>query len=473
MWRWLVGGLIGLAMFGAACADGETAPTPTSTSIPVADPTDTAAPTLEPRATPILTPDPTATATVPPTLTPTPTREPDVRTLQAEELFRSAMVVMNALESFRMEVVFTGDEVDDGPVFSIEGAKSGDRDRTRIVVEGILAGFIEVSETVRVPPHVYYFDSDEEKWYRETIDDADPSEDVFPLETFKYLLVDPEIPLRFYDLSSPGNETIDDILTRRIIVTPDWQGIVEWLESERKLAALASSLSPGETPEEFKESYADDPPGTIEVWIDKNGLLRRMSIREEGGVFQVDHQYFAFNQPISIEAPAQFVEGPRPSRSSEAVLEAERVEEISPPTEEVRGVEEIAPGLILRGAVIGTSTDQETVVTVKFKLTNRGAEPIDLSLDSTLVAYTDVNNHFGATGDEMGGELTWSYTWLVGSETDLDAREVVELTVDVSRLPTPLGPNTVFRIEVLPAFEAVLVIQRTTPMKLQGVMDLQ
>ena len=187
---------------------------------------------------------------------------------------------------------------------------------------------------------------------------------------------------------------------------------------------------------------------------------------EEGSAFQLDLHYFAFNQPISIKAPAQFLERPRPSRPSEAVLEASRVEEIAPPTEEVRLAEEIAPNLVLLGSVIATSTDDATVATVSFKLTNRGADQVDLSLDSTLVTYIDVNNRVEAAGEDTGGDLTWSHTWLVGSGPDLDTSEVVELTVDVSHLPTPLGPNTVFRIEVLPAVPAVLVIQRTTPMEI-------
>ena len=339
-----------------------------------------------------------------------------------------------------------------------------------------LAGFIEVSETVRVPPHIYYFYPDEGQWFRTAIDEADPSEDITPfLAAFRYVLVDPEVPVRFYQPTSPGTEAIDDVLTRRIRVTPDWQAIVDWLESEGKLAALASSLAPDETLEGFKESYMDDPPDTVEVWIDKNGLLRRMSIKntEEGNVFQVDYHFFAFNQPISIEEPADFVEGPRPD-PSEAVLEAERVEEIAPPPEEViQVVEEIIPGILLRGGVIATSTDEKTVATIKFKLTNRGVEPIDLSPDSTLVTYTDFYNYVEAAGDDTGGDLTRSYTWLVGSAPDLDAREVVELTVDVSRLPTPLGPNASFQIEVIPAFSAVLAIQRTTPMEIRGVMDLR
>ncbi|MBC7337324.1 MAG: flagellin, partial [Clostridia bacterium] len=54
----------------------------------------------------------------------------------------------------------------------------------------------------------------------------------------------------------------------------------------------------------------------------------------------------------------------------------------------------------------------------------------------------------------------------------LEARELAEIVVDLSDLSTGLGVNTEFVIEVKPPTGGVLVIERTTPPRLEQVMDL-
>jgi archaellin len=55
----------------------------------------------------------------------------------------------------------------------------------------------------------------------------------------------------------------------------------------------------------------------------------------------------------------------------------------------------------------------------------------------------------------------------------LDKGELVEITLDLSSLTTPLGINTQFSVEMKPPKGAALSIQRTTPPYFDQVMDLK
>jgi archaellin len=74
------------------------------------------------------------------------------------------------------------------------------------------------------------------------------------------------------------------------------------------------------------------------------------------------------------------------------------------------------------------------------------------------------------TIDEDGG-------WLVHNDGDaadtlLEDGELVELTVPLSSLDTPLGANTEFTLEIKPPTGAVINLTRTTPPAVEAVMEL-
>ena len=48
----------------------------------------------------------------------------------------------------------------------------------------------------------------------------------------------------------------------------------------------------------------------------------------------------------------------------------------------------------------------------------------------------------------------------------------MEITVDLTALTTPLAENMSFKIEVIPVQGAVVPINRTTPLEIKPVMNL-
>ena len=96
---------------------------------------------------------------------------------------------------------------------------------------------------------------------------------------------------------------------------------------------------------------------------------------------------------------------------------------------------EASTTLLPKGAVIGQSNSgKDAVATVKYKLTNSGADAVGLGAASTLLTYSDQNNlttlirAADITGASEAGPWWWS-DWKLGKGDSLDSGEVVEITV--------------------------------------------
>ncbi|MFW5691001.1 MAG: archaellin/type IV pilin N-terminal domain-containing protein [Chloroflexota bacterium] len=136
------------------------------------------------------------------------------------------------------------------------------------------------------------------------------------------------------------------------------------------------------------------------------------------------------------------------------------------------GLEGVQSSMQVKGAVIAEATGTN-VETVKFTLQLvSGGDPVDVT-DTTgnnviVIGYRD-NNQF------LNEITTWTSAFIGTDDGDtlLEPGELVEITVDVSGITTPLGPNTEFTLEVKPPTGAVLNISRSTPGAIETVMELR
>jgi flagellin FlaB len=133
------------------------------------------------------------------------------------------------------------------------------------------------------------------------------------------------------------------------------------------------------------------------------------------------------------------------------------------------GLEGVQSTMAIRGAMIGNSTAGTAVDSIVFNLAlASGGDPIDLTDGSVIVAYRD--------SDQVVNSLTYTPDFIVDDgdgDNVLEDGELAEITVDLSGLGTPLGPNTEFTIEVNPPAGAVLNLSRTTPAAIETVMELR
>lgn len=96
---------------------------------------------------------------------------------------------------------------------------------------------------------------------------------------------------------------------------------------------------------------------------------------------------------------------------------------------------ETSTTLLPKGAVIGqANTGKDAVATVRYKLTNSGADAVGLGAASTLLTYSDQNNltTLVRAADITGTGATapwWWSDWKLGTGDSLDSGEVVEITV--------------------------------------------
>ncbi len=146
------------------------------------------------------------------------------------------------------------------------------------------------------------------------------------------------------------------------------------------------------------------------------------------------------------------------------------------------GVGEAQATLAQKGAVLGEAATS-TVQRVKFKLANAsGAQAVDLASNTTLLTYADPNNNVNAGFNANAGDagacaaagqvVCWKSFWVIGTGDTVNAGEIVELTIDLTNLDTPLSNNTGFKIEVIPNRGAVVPVSRTTPLEISPVMVL-
>ena len=149
------------------------------------------------------------------------------------------------------------------------------------------------------------------------------------------------------------------------------------------------------------------------------------------------------------------------------------------------GLEEATNTLEPKGAIIARESvfTADTLDNIQFKLTNSaGADSVGLKSTTTLITYSDENNSINATYTGTGNNFVtadfprqlntvgWGHDWILGTGDNVDPGEVVRITVNLRQIG--VGASTPFKIEVIPGKGAVITIERTTPLEISTVMDL-
>ena len=138
------------------------------------------------------------------------------------------------------------------------------------------------------------------------------------------------------------------------------------------------------------------------------------------------------------------------------------------------GLEGVQSSMNIKGSIIaegnagGTAVDS-AIFTMSLVA---GGEPVNMddaaATNEVVIGYKD-NAQFEA-------DLPWTINWIVSKQATpddlLEEGELAEITVDLTGLTTPLGPNTQFNLEIKPPKGAVLNLNRTTPAAIQAVLDL-
>ena len=150
------------------------------------------------------------------------------------------------------------------------------------------------------------------------------------------------------------------------------------------------------------------------------------------------------------------------------------------------GLGQVRSTLNTKGSVTA-SGDGSDIRFITFSLTNSaGADPVNLATDETLIKYVDPNNSLTAKGTDAAatGDISWSRTWLLGSEPNVDPGEVVEFTLtfrptgvaEATGLATDkeLKKNTTFTVTVIPSGATEITFSRLSPLEItNGFMDLK
>lgn len=135
---------------------------------------------------------------------------------------------------------------------------------------------------------------------------------------------------------------------------------------------------------------------------------------------------------------------------------------------QVQSSMEIKGGVLAVAAQAGVT---ETIDALVFTVANAvGGQPINLDpvRGGMVIDYRDERQSVPIT--------TWTVRWKVRFDQDdlLNQRELAEITVPLNpTLPSPLGVNTDFVLEIKPLTGSVLTIGRTTPAHIEQVYDLQ
>ncbi len=133
-------------------------------------------------------------------------------------------------------------------------------------------------------------------------------------------------------------------------------------------------------------------------------------------------------------------------------------------------IDESYAALVLWGGVLGTANpDGNSLETVVFRVTSggRSIRAVDVSVSGTTISYLDDNRAFNVPAGQ------WSSVWRRGNGPLLDKGEIVEITVFLRNLYPPLGKNTDFTIRLHTIKGEVLMIRRSTPSNLTGIMELK
>ena len=145
-------------------------------------------------------------------------------------------------------------------------------------------------------------------------------------------------------------------------------------------------------------------------------------------------------------------------------------------------LEETSATLTLRGKVIADANTGKTAIeAIMFNLTptSTSYEPVDLSSTGTVITYLDSDqainceNPQSFDGDADTTECSWSTDWLIGSRDIIDPGEQVEITVTLTNLSPLLPKGKEFTIQIKPNRGAILIVNRTLPGELKGIMELK
>ena len=139
------------------------------------------------------------------------------------------------------------------------------------------------------------------------------------------------------------------------------------------------------------------------------------------------------------------------------------------------GLAEVRGSMEMRGSMVASNPVSTSVSSVVFTLANvAGGEPIDLNdtagQQALQITYRDANQNV-----DLNTGAKWTVTFLGKNNGDkiLEQGELAQITADLTGLSPALGPNTSFSIEVKPPRGAVLLLQRTTPARLDPIVDLK
>jgi flagellin FlaB len=142
------------------------------------------------------------------------------------------------------------------------------------------------------------------------------------------------------------------------------------------------------------------------------------------------------------------------------------------------GLQQARSTIELRGSVLVNASAAGTageVTSIRFQIaTAAGGDAIDLTPGNTVIKYTDTTQTLNFDSDT---EFTTSVVGAGDSDTLLERGEVFEVLVGPTAnlqtlLATNLGTNDTFSLELVPPTGATLYIQRTTPVSLELLTNL-
>lgn len=150
------------------------------------------------------------------------------------------------------------------------------------------------------------------------------------------------------------------------------------------------------------------------------------------------------------------------------------------------GIQQARSSMEIVGSVVGKDTDADgDLDQILVNVTNalRG-EAVDLTTTTdadadglisdegtkshlVIITYRDKTQQFD--------DITWTTSQLGKGDSDalLEENEKFQLTVNLGALSTVLTTNTQFAIEIKPQTGSSLVIQRTTPGKIDSIVDMK
>ncbi len=138
------------------------------------------------------------------------------------------------------------------------------------------------------------------------------------------------------------------------------------------------------------------------------------------------------------------------------------------------GLQEVRGSMELRGSVVVTTTDNSKVEHAMFTVALvAGGQPIDLNdtenEQTVKISYRDAEQLV-----DLNDGAKWTVSFLGKNNGDkiLDGNELAQISVDLTGLTTALGTNKTFAIEIKPPQGAVLLLERTTPARIDYVTDL-